>query len=81
MPNERAILCGDVKAGSSKLWNDDPVLLRLWGADPEVTLCIEDISEPLSANIPRRFVDLIEIATYIYCADQAISRGGAGVDN
>src|SRR5262249_53653313 len=27
-------------------------------------------------NIPGLLIDLIEIATYVFCADQAISRGG-----
>lgn len=27
------------------------------------------------------FGDLLEIATYVYCADQIVTRGGAGVDN
>ena len=27
-------------------------------------------------NVPDLLIDLIEIATYVYCADQAISRGG-----
>jgi len=30
-------------------------------------------------TVPSPFVDLIEIATYVYCADQAVTRGGDGV--
>jgi 7-cyano-7-deazaguanine synthase in queuosine biosynthesis len=39
-------------------------------------LKLEDISKRLVASVPSRLVDLIEIATYVYCADQATSRGG-----
>lgn len=83
MGNERAILCGDAVPGRGKLWEDeaDPVRLRLEGPDAEVRLRIDDISQAMATNIPPRFVDLMEIATYVYCADQAVTRGGAGVDN
>jgi len=85
MANERTILCGD--AGGKMIAGDGvssehaPLRLRLWGRDPEVTLRIEHLSSALRRNVRPRFVDLIEIATYVYCADQAVTRGGAGVDN
>src|SRR4051794_5706285 len=79
MPNERSIFCGDVP-GQGTLGERDPLRLRLWGDDPEITLKIEHISDAAARHIPPRFVDLIELATYVYCADQATTRGGADVD-
>jgi hypothetical protein len=52
------------------------VPLSLWGKDSNVTLKVSDISEKMVANIPSVLVDLLEIATYVYCADQASTRGG-----
>ena len=37
---------------------------------------LEDIGRRLIKNVPDLLIDLIEIATYVYCADQAIRRGG-----
>jgi hypothetical protein len=76
MSNERAILCGKAPAG--KLLAAKSLQLRL---DDEVHLKSDDLSRPVSANIPTTFADLIEIATYVYVADQAVTRGGDGVDN
>jgi hypothetical protein len=32
-------------------------------------------------SVPTVFLDLIDIATYVYCADQAVRRGGDGVQD
>jgi 7-cyano-7-deazaguanine synthase in queuosine biosynthesis len=41
-----------------------------------VNLEITDISKRLVANIPDALADLLEVASYVYVADSAISRGG-----
>ena len=74
MSVERVILCGSsaaVSGGSNK----GTVRLHLWGTHANVTLKISDISEKMATNIPPVLVDLLEIATYVYCADQATTRG------
>jgi hypothetical protein len=74
MSNEHVVLCGelsDSSGGSKKV-----LPLRLWGKDDNVTLKIRDISEKMAADIPPVLVDLLEVATYVYCADQAATRGG-----
>ncbi|MFO0839075.1 MAG: hypothetical protein U1D55_11195 [Phycisphaerae bacterium] len=81
MSNERAILCGNSTAKAPVAGGPKPLRLRLWGRSAEVNLKSDDLSRPVSTNIPSTFADLLEIATYIYCADQAITRGGDGVDN
>ena len=79
MSNERAILCGGVSDTALPV-DGVPLRLRLWGGHQNVTLTISDISKPMMNNVPDAFLDLLEIATYVYCADQAITRGGDGVD-
>lgn len=81
MSNERSILCGDARGGALPFDKQKPLSLRLWGSGENVSLCISDIRSQLLKDIPSSFHDLIEIATYVYCADQAITRGGDGVDN
>lgn len=77
------IRCGGavLNAGLTRGRKKAPLALNLWGSKANVTLKISDISERMCANLPEALVDLIEIATYVYCADQAISRGGNGVVN
>ena len=79
MSNERVILCGGLPApvGVSE---KAIVPLQLWGRDCNVNLKITDISRKMIANINPLLVDLLEIATYVYCADQAIPRGGEHLD-
>jgi hypothetical protein len=55
--------------------------LNLNGNDVNIDLEIIDISRRLSADVPDVVIDLVEIATYVYCADQLIPRGGDGVIN
>ena len=81
MANERSILCGDVSYGDLPFGGDNPLRLHLWGKNENIFLHISDIREHLLCDIPSAFHDLIEIATYLYCADQAVTRGGNGVQN
>ena len=50
--------------------------LAFEGGSRNITLKLEDISKRLVKNVPDLLIDLIEIATYVYCADQTTSRGG-----
>ena len=68
------MLCGG--AGGPQRANPSGLNLNLHGASRNVHLKIEDISRPLVANIPDVSADLLEVATYIYAADSASSRGG-----
>jgi 7-cyano-7-deazaguanine synthase in queuosine biosynthesis len=72
--HEHLVLCGS--AGGPRRSNPSGLDLNLHGASRNVHLKIEDISRPLVANIPHVSADLLEVATYIYAADSAISRGG-----
>src|SRR6185295_8553592 len=70
--SERLVLCG----GARRAGVDSALRLALDGSLQNITLKLEDISKRLVRNVPDLLVDLIEIATYVYCADQATSRGG-----
>jgi hypothetical protein len=72
--NEHLVLCSGASGqprGGENCFN-----LNLHGASANVRLEIQDISRRLLANISDVHTDLLEIASYIYAADGAISRGG-----
>ena len=69
---ERLVLCG----GAKRTGEDSTLRLALDGRAQNITLKLEDISKRLVQNVPDLLIDLVEIATYVYCADQATSRGG-----
>jgi hypothetical protein len=73
--NDRVILCGGVAAPASA--RGKPALaLDLQPPNGNVMLKLLDISGRMTANMAPVLVDLLEIATYVYCADQAATRGG-----
>ncbi len=75
MPTERAILCGDVPINRLPCVDDKYLWFHLWGQKENVKLEIADVREHLLRDVPSLIHDLLEIATYVYCADQAIPRG------
>jgi hypothetical protein len=76
MPTERAILCGPASQGRLPVADARPLRLHLWGPHQNVYLTIEDVRRAMWREIPAAFLDLIDLATYVYCADQAVRRGG-----
>ena len=81
MPNERVILCGGAARGNTPFPGAETVELTWNVGKKNVRVEIEDIRKPLWRDVPAQFQDLIDIAAYVYCADQAVTRGGDGVDN
>ena len=69
---ETLVLCGGVRRAGV----ESELQLTLEGQSRNITLKLEDISKRLVRNVPDLLIDLIEIATYVYCADQETSRGG-----
>ena len=69
---ERLVLCG----GAKRSGRTSTLRLALSGRAQNITLKLEDISKKIVKNVPDLLGDLIEIATYVFCADQATSRGG-----
>jgi 7-cyano-7-deazaguanine synthase in queuosine biosynthesis len=52
-------------------------VLDLQGAKPNVFLQISALSEAMAANVPDVLTDLLDVAVYVFAADQGTSRGGA----
>jgi 7-cyano-7-deazaguanine synthase in queuosine biosynthesis len=76
---KRLIVCGDALPRRSV--DAKALRLSLTGKKPNVTLRIDDLTRAMIGNAQPSFLDLLEIAAYVYSADQACTRGGAGVDN
>ncbi len=71
--NERLVLCG----GSTGHHGQSPhIALDLRPRRGNVHLEIANFNKRLLANIPDGLIDLLEIASYVYAADSAVSRGG-----
>ena len=49
--------------------------LDVQGTGKNVNLRISDISRSMVSNIPELLLDLLEVAAYVYCADQHAPRG------
>jgi hypothetical protein len=81
MPPERVILCGGL-AAPAKSPDAAPICLNLADGpkDERVNLKISDFNRRLPRNIPVLQSDLVEIAAYVYSADQAIVRTGQDTD-
>jgi DNA-binding response OmpR family regulator/7-cyano-7-deazaguanine synthase in queuosine biosynthesis len=78
MANEHVILCGHAALSSrERVWRDAPQLrLRLGKGKADVHLNIDRLSRQLCAGLPAVAIDLLELASYLYAADQATPRGG-----
>jgi hypothetical protein len=67
---QHIIECG-VDAPSS----EDAIAMNVHGPRRNVNLRIDYISRTMLANLPDLLIDLLEIAAYVYCADQRLDRG------
>lgn len=77
MSNEHLILCGGARLSSQKkAWKEAKKVELRTGDGGNINLRIGDLTKRLTANLSSLAQDLLEIATYVYCADQATCRGG-----
>jgi len=81
MRYQRVFLCGSPALPKKPFYPEEAerVSLDLVGPNQNVVLKIKDITRKMVADLPSIYEDLIEIATYVYCADQTTARGGSGV--
>ena len=81
MHAEQTILCGGL-ALPPKAKAEEPIRLHLLNGPPgeHVRLRIADLHQSLCRNIPSVYHDLVEIAAYVYSADQAVKRSGQDTD-
>lgn len=80
MSNERVVICGGLVGGGGPSKKRE-IPLQLWGEQRNVNLKISDLTKAMTANVPSVLVDLLEIATYVYCADQVCTRGAGNAAN
>lgn len=74
---ERLVICGGLPARASG--KEDVLELDVKaseGAGSRVNLKLGDLSVRMVEDVPHVLTDLIEIAAYVYCADQFTRRGG-----
>ena len=78
MSAKHVILCGGTKLSArGGAWKSiTPINLVLGTGVHDVHLCLHDLTRAMTANLPDEHTDLLEIAAFIYAADQAMSRGG-----
>lgn len=66
--------CGGVSVSAPDP-NVQRFALDVHGGERNINLRISDISRLMVSNIPDLLLDLLEVAAYVYCADQRASRG------
>jgi hypothetical protein len=81
MTNSRHIICGDLHISDARLGDREALRLHLHGSHRNARLSVAELTKSLVANIPDAFLDLIEIATYVYVTDQAVKRGSYKLDD
>lgn len=78
MSAKHVILCGGAKLSSrAKAWRDiAPIRLALGDGPHDVHLHLHDLTRSMVETPHEISTDLLEIASYLYAADQAVTRGG-----
>lgn len=66
-----------VECGVSQPSGTDAIAMDVHGDAKNVNLRIDYISRTMLGNVPDLLIDLLELAAYIYCADQRLGRGSA----
>lgn len=59
----------------------ETVPMDVQGAEKSVQLNIDDIGKTMRGQIKDIHLDLVEVAAYVYCADQRTKRGPEGLGN
>lgn len=78
MADERLILCGGVPLPRAVPAGLRPVELHIYGSAPNVYVRFEDLRRQLWKPLTPVFRDLLEVAAYVFAADQAVTRADGG---
>lgn len=70
-----------IDCGASQPSQHEAIAMDVAGPAGNVELRIDNITRPMLRNVPDILIDLLEVAAYIYCADQRLSRGSAMLTN
>ena len=71
-----SIECGVARPSAA-----DAIAMDVQGAGKNVNLRIDYISRTMLGNVPDLLIDLLEVASYVYCADQRLRRGSDKLTN
>lgn len=66
-----------IDCGVSRSSAPDALVMDVQGEAKNVNLRIDYITRRMMGNVPDLLIDLLEVAAYVYCADQRLSRGGS----
>lgn len=73
---ERMVVCGGLQPPRTSPTDMLKLDMNASAALPhKVNLHLGDLSRPMADNIPEVLTDILEIAAYVYCADQFTKRG------
>ena len=80
MSDEQYVICGEAAPRLPGEAAAKAVRLHLYGPenDHKITLKINELRQELYKEVPARFRDLLELAAYVFTADQA-SGAGPGI--
>ena len=72
------VVCDNAKASHALISDkyDQTIQLNHLGPNSDLNLRIENISHAVLQDVGNRATDFVRIASYIYVADQSLSRGG-----
>ncbi len=70
-----------IECGVSQPSGADSIAMDVQGAAKNVNLRIDYITRPMLRNVPDLLIDLLEVAAYVYCADQRLGRGSDKLTN
>lgn len=76
MLEEHLIVCGGITTDEAKDVKIHKLQLGKDRHKGQIYLDIDSITEKMVQDLPDVMYDLLEIATYVYVGDQAVSRGG-----
>lgn len=70
-----------IECGVSQPSTQEAIALDVHGPSKNVNLRIDYISRTMLGNVPDLLIDLLEVAAYVYCADQRLIRGSDKLTN
>ena len=77
MAEPQLVLCGGLRrAVAPRAWWRACQLPLEIGGGADVHLALDQLTDRMCAAAPDVAVDLLELAAYVYAADQAVTRGG-----
>jgi len=70
-----------IDCGGQTTGDKDAIALDVQGDARNVKLRVDYITRGMLGNVPDLLADLLEIAAYVFCADQRASRGSEKLTN